>query len=100
MKNKKDDFKDYPFMNELKKIKQYNKKDKKNAEIHLQKVLRNCKKKPKDGARVICVILAYLWDTEKDESKRDLLLEATWMATRMSSKLESVSNLVDEEKYI
>ena len=53
---------------------------------HISMVMRNITN-AEDNARTICGLLGYLWYTEGDKQRRELLLEAAWMGMRMSQKL-------------
>ena len=92
--------KNYDFMKDLKSFKEYTKVERLEAEKHLKKVLGTSRRDRKEGHRSICVLLGYLWETEEDYRRKDILLEATWMAVRMSDKLEKAHGLIDDEKIL
>ncbi len=87
------------YLDKMKSLKNYNDCERVWTEKHLSSISKKYKKTPGSHHKTICAVLGYLWETEKDEFRRDLILEAAWMGRRMSIKLEGTHNIIDEEKY-
>lgn len=78
---------DRKYLSSLIPIKEFNAQSKDETISHLNKVIRKVLDHT-DNTKTICAIMAYLWDTETDETRKQLILEAAWIGVRMNKKLD------------